>query len=168
MASPDRMRAMHDAIIDGNLAKVRLLLKAGAPADGVLDKMPFVTLAAMLVKEDVFELLVASGASLSTPELLEYSVDGGGGRLRPSLAIVRRVLEGAAHDPATINRTLRFACVSGSPQVVQLLLAQGADPNERDPQSGESPLDNAVEHGRQEVVEVLLAAGAKPGSSRGR
>jgi hypothetical protein len=47
-----------------------------------------------------------------------------------------------------------------SPEVAQLLLAHGADPNRTD-QNGYTPLMNAARLDRPEIVKLLLAAGAK-------
>lgn len=161
LVSPARMIAMRDAIVDDDIAKVRLLLKAGVPAVGAVDRFPFVCLAASLVKEEIFDLLIGNGASITTPELLDWAVDGGGGRLRPSTAIVQRILSEVAHEKETLTRCLRFASVSGSPDVVRLLIEQGADPNGVD-QDKCFPLALAVRHGHAEAVKVLLDAGADP------
>jgi len=54
------------------------------------------------------------------------------------------------------------ALVTGSPELVKLLLAKGADPNARDGQ-GATPLLKAAASGRNtEVIGLLLAAGADP------
>jgi ankyrin repeat protein len=154
------MKAMNDAIIDGNIAKVRLLLKAGVPASGETDGFPFLCLAAMLVKEDIFTLLLANGAAATTPRLLDWAVDGGGGRLEPSLAIVQRILKDVPHDREALTAALRFACVSGNVDVVRLLLQMGADPNGRDELHNACPLSNAIRRGHADVVNVLLDEGA--------
>ena len=54
------------------------------------------------------------------------------------------------------------ALVTGSPELVKLLLAKGADPSARDEQ-GKTPLLKAAASGRNtEVIGLLLAAGADP------
>ena len=162
MVSPDRMIAMNHAIMDGDTAKVRLLLKAGVPAAGELDRFPFLFVSAMLCKEEIFDLLLSHGAPITTPQLLDYAVDGGGGRLRPSIRIVQRILSEVPHDTEALTRSLRFACVSGNVEVVRLLIERGADPNSFDDKSKDSALSNAVRQGHAEVVAVLLDAGADP------
>jgi ankyrin repeat protein len=132
------------------------------PAAGEVDRFPFLFVAASLCREEIFEVLLGHGASIHTPELLAYAVDGGGGRLRPSLAIVQRVLNEATHDTDSLTQCLRFACVSGNPEVVKLLIQRGGDVNGVDPQDKNTPLTNAIRQGRAEVVQVLLAAGADP------
>jgi len=85
------------------------------------------------------------------------------------LALVRKLLaEGA--DVNARNRSGRtpliYACAYGrvGPEVVETLLAAGADANATDRDAGRTPLIYACEHGRvgPEVVEALLAAGADP------
>jgi hypothetical protein len=161
MVSPDRMIAMRNAIVDGDVAKVRLLLKAGVPADGEVDRFPFLRVSAMLCQEEIFDLLLSHGASI-TPGFLDWAVDGGGGRLRPSIRIVQRTLSDVPHDAEALTRGLRFACVSGSVEVVQLLIERGADPNGVDDLHQDFPLSNAVSHGHAGIVQVLLDAGADP------
>jgi ankyrin repeat protein len=156
------MTAMRNAIVDGDGAKVRLLLKAGVPAAGEVDRFAFVSLAAMLCKDEIFDLLLANGASITTPRLLDWAVDGGGGRMRPSTAIVQRILSELTHDTDTLTQALRFAAVSGSVEVVRLLIQQGADPNGLDDQDKDFPLANAVRQGHADVVKELLDAGADP------
>ena len=53
------------------------------------------------------------------------------------------------------------ASEGGHYQVVELLLAAGADPNEPE-NEGVTPLFVATEVGRYQVVKILLAAGANP------
>jgi ankyrin repeat protein len=64
---------------------------------------------------------------------------------------------------------LHLAAAMGEPQVVRMLLNDGADPTEID-QAGRTPIGRAAKHGRPDVIRMLLAAGAKPdlGRTRGR
>ncbi len=161
MVSPARITAMRDAIVEGDVKKVRLLLKSGVPAASG-ERIPFVCLAASLSRTEIFELLVENGASLDSEELLEYAVDGGGGRIMPSVAIVEKLLASRDYPSEILNRSLRFACVSGSPEVVRKLVEKGADPNAFDQTQMDFPLSNAVLHGRIAVVAELLNLGANP------
>lgn len=155
MVSPDRIHAMADAIAAGNVAKVKLLLKAGVPASGA-DRAPFIVIAAALGAEAIFDLLLESGASIETPELLDEAVDGNGGRETPSASIVRKILVARDHDLPTLTRCLRYACVSGSVNVVQLLLQYGADPNGVDNEFKDFPLLNAVQNGYLDSSRPIL------------
>lgn len=161
MSAP-RLAAMNEAIRIGDAARVRLLLRAGVPADGGLDGVTWVRFAASLVREEIFELLVAAGARLDEPELLEWAVDGGGGRIVPSLAVVRRILAANPPDPGGATRALRFACVHEAPEVVAALLEAGADPDGGSESTGVSALGVAARYGRIAVIDMLLAAGADP------
>jgi hypothetical protein len=71
LISTARMIAMRNAIVDGDSAKVCLLLKAGVPAPGEVDGFPFVWLAVSLCKAEIFDLLLGNGALITTPKLLE-------------------------------------------------------------------------------------------------
>lgn len=159
MISPDRIVAMRNAVIAGDTNKVRILLKAGVPAT-CGDDTPFVCLAAMHGREDVFELLVANGAPISTPRLLATAVDGGGGRYQVSAVIVRKILCGTDHDMNTLNECLRYSCAGGNLDVVKMLLDRGADPNVQHPKYKFFPLASAVRRGHLEIVRELLNHGA--------
>jgi outer membrane protein assembly factor BamB len=61
-----------------------------------------------------------------------------------------------------INVTaLWIASTKGKPEVIELLLARGADPTARDGIWYQTPLTNAVGYGHAEAVKLLLKAGAK-------
>ena len=160
--SPDRIRTMVDSIVSGNLKKCSLMLKAGVPAGGRDGRDSFLALAARFAQDEIFELLVERGADLEEPELLDWAVDGDGGRGAVSLTIVRRILDQAKPDADAINSALRIASVSGNIQVVEELLKHGADPNTYDESYSDFPLRNAVEQGHRNLVELLLKHGAKP------
>jgi ankyrin repeat protein len=155
---------MSKAIAAGDVKKVSLLLKAGVPADGQeLDGTSFIALAAMRGQTEVFMLLAREGADLATPELLSWSVDGNGGRSSVSNEIVFYLLENIPDLSADeLDETLRFACVSGIPEVVDALLRKGANPNGYDGELLSFPLLNAVQQGHEQVVAMLFGAGADP------
>ncbi len=156
MSSPARVKALATAVCVGDLKKVRLLLKSGVPADGADETGDaFVVLAARFAQTEVFDLLLEAGADVNTPELLEWAVDGDGGRRPISMAIVNRVLGEASHTPDTLNAALRIACVSGDLSVVKALLARGADPSAEDPEFGDTALGNAVENGHHAIAALI-------------
>ena len=80
--------------------------------------------------------------------------------------IVKLLLDRGADVHAGGNRALLNAAGEGGPEVVQLLLRKGADPNARNivPNSGDSAGDTALMYAVQgdfiEAVQLLLAAGA--------
>lgn len=155
---------MSKAISSGDMKKVALLLRSGIAADGTeLDGTSFIALAAMLGQAEVFMALVAAGADVSEPELLSWSVDGNGGRGPVSSEIVFYLLENLPDLPkAELDAALRFACVTGNPEIVQALLGKGADPNGYDADLLSFPLLNAVQEGHEALVRMLIASGADP------
>ena len=55
---------------------------------------------------------------------------------------------------------LHFAARDGYKEIVELLIAKGADVNAKDNDGGTTPLHHAASYGRNEVVELLIAKGA--------
>ena len=78
--------------------------------------------------------------------------------------VARLLLDRGADASMASNNTLRLAplhsaVASDSFELVDLLLACGADPNPREA-SGSTPLHSAAGHGNRAVIDRLLAAGA--------
>lgn len=161
MVSPDRIVAMKDAVIAGDIRKARVLLKAGVPVNAGVP-MSLLCLAAMHGLEEMFDFLVANGASLNDTDVLGYAVSGSPKQPRPSTRIVQAILEAAEFNLPTLNECLRFASATENTDVVRMLLERGADPNDQDAVYKFFPLGNAVQAGHLEVVRVLLDAGADP------
>ncbi|XP_071656974.1 LOW QUALITY PROTEIN: NF-kappa-B inhibitor beta [Patagioenas fasciata] len=68
-------------------------------------------------------------------------------------------VDGANYDGHT---PLHLAVLRKDPELVQLLLRGGADPNKPEPGCGRTPLHLAVEAQSPEVAELLLRGGADP------
>jgi len=81
--------------------------------------------------------------------------------------LARLLLEGGA-DPNLAARNalgvapLHSAVATGSPALIELLLARGANPNAEEG-NGMTPFHTAAGHGNREIIALLLAAGAAPG-----
>jgi len=124
---------LHLAALRGNLEAVRLLLDAGAEVN-------------------------ARGFRDATP--LMSACDAG------KLAVMQQLVSRNADIKAknTFGQTA-LHCAAGSilasPQVLEFLLAAGADPNSLE-NGGRTPLHSAVAVVDPEKVEVLLKAGADP------
>ncbi|MGD9539154.1 MAG: ankyrin repeat domain-containing protein [Alphaproteobacteria bacterium] len=169
-APPDTPgEALAAAVKAGDLAQVRALIEAGAPVDA-LDWAGWTALnwAALLLETEIAAYLLDEGADI------EHQAPGGRSAGRPlTLAakkhggapMVTLLLErGAAVDGTDpIGRTaLMRAAVHGWLDIVEVLLAHGADPNAATPGTPPiTPLLLARQGGHDEVAARLIAAGAK-------
>lgn len=112
----------------------------------------------------IFDWLAASGdpgASVDGAELIGWCAYYG------DVSAMRRLVEaGVPLERLGRNLGLGGAAFHGHWQLCAWLIEQGADPNDADPDSGETALHNAVSRrdspGMEAVVTVLLAAGAEP------
>jgi len=81
------------------------------------------------------------------------------------LGVIREILMRGA-DPNVGSEggytPLGLAAGSKRPELVNLLLKHGANPNLRHGRSGITPLEIAVGRGNKEIASILLAAGADP------
>ena len=161
MTSTARLAAMREAIWQGNIKKVELLLKAGVPADGVTDLGDtFLSAAVVSGNVEIFELLVNHGANIDEAELLELAV---GDAERPThQSIFDILLERTKPTQKTLNEALRYACASGEVEFVRELLIRKANPNKVCTVTFQFPLLNAVDTKNATLVQLLLDAGADP------
>jgi ankyrin repeat protein len=164
-AARDRASPLYKAVQDGDAAKARDLIAAGADVDFKAhgDGTPLIV-AARQGRGDLVDLLLANGAD---PNL---AVRGDGapliaaadaGRADIAKALVER---GASVDifvPGDAT-PLMNAIRSGDLATVRYLVDKGANVNRPAPGDG-SPLIEAVHSGRAEVVDLLLAKGADAG-----
>jgi len=67
-----------------------------------------------------------------------------------------------ADERSDYRSVLHFAVLSGNPEMVSLLLKQGAQPKSLIPTSKPSPLDLAVLKGDLTIIEMLIQAGNYP------
>lgn len=73
--------------------------------------------------------------------------------------IIRTLLENESVAQENLLPALQMAASEGKPEIAQLLLAEGADPNEKD-KNGRTALMAAAIKGQKAVAEFLLAKGA--------
>ncbi len=125
---------VHEAAAVGDVEKLQTLLAADSTLSRAVssDGWPPLHLAA------------AFGGAPAVRILLEHGAD------------VHQV------SPAMRNQAMHAAlALNSDPEIVQLLLAHGADINAAQ-MGGFTPLHSAASGGKSELVEVLLAAGADP------
>jgi len=117
--------------------------------DNVLDTTPLMV-AAGKGHRDIVELLITNGAEINAKDSLND--DEIAERIA---AMVGAILpEGGAVE----KTALHLAAVGGHKEVVELLIANGADVNVMDA-AGQTPLYYAVSRGHKESTELLIAEG---------
>jgi cell wall assembly regulator SMI1 len=147
-ANPLRQQAFVAAVESGELAKVRLLLKAGVDPNEKDIHTPLM-LAGRYGHDEVFFELVKAGADL-------HAIGKYGSSVLNSLAAKGSLRVIQADD---LPMSLLDACRSNALEVVRALIAAGADVNHQDRTSG-TPLLAAVCGNRPEIVAELLQRGA--------
>ena len=164
-AARDLASPLYKAVQDGDAAKARQLIAAGADVDfkAFGDGTPLIA-AAREGRADLVDLLLSHGAD---PNLVMRG-DGApliaaadNGRADIAKALVERGASVDIHVPGD-GTPLISAIRSGDLATVRYLVDKGADVNRPAPGDG-SPLIEAVHSGRSEVVDLLLAKGADAG-----
>ena len=159
-----------EAVQRRDWAKIEQLLESGANinARSSINRYYALQYAVDWPDANLVKLLLDKGADIKLTD------DGGDTALMEAASsddpqnkiIVRLLLERGADVQAGGNRALLNAAKEGGPEVVQLLLKKGADPNARNsvPYSGDRAGDTALMYAAQgdfvETVRLLLAAGA--------
>jgi len=156
---------LYTAVQDGDAAKARSLIAAGADVDfkAFGDGTPLIA-AAREGRADLVELLLANGADPN----LALRGDGApliaaadAGRADIAKALVERGAVLDIHVPGD-GTPLINAIRSGDSATIGYLVDKGADVNLPAPGDG-TPLIEAARAGRMDVVQLLLAKGAQAG-----
>lgn len=147
----DDNTALHLAVFLGHAETAELLLKSGADVDVKNDDGA--TPVEMLgVPWEMTRLLTRPMGI----ELEQERVEAGKAKIRELLGV-----EGVFDDASTSSaQSLSAAAFIGDVAAMKWALADGADPNTKDPQSGSTLLATAALMGHTEVVALLLEHGA--------
>ncbi len=158
-----KITAFHNAVLEGNLAKVRQLVESGTDVD-TKDEFGCTPSywALSAGQKKVFAYLLSQGADVTAKTndgctLLHQACKAG------FTEIVKQLIaKGVEVDakPDSGNTPLKIAARAGHKEIVKLLIANGADVNVT-AKNGKHPLGDAAVNGHEEVVRLLLASGAK-------
>ncbi|MEM9253440.1 MAG: ankyrin repeat domain-containing protein [Planctomycetota bacterium] len=148
--------------------------QAGDPFGGAIQQdvyanAPALHVAVRLAEAQLVEALLNGGANPHLrDEAGQLAIDHA--KAAGDETLVRRLkaaMEAVAADEAP-GEALALAIERGDLQEARRLLADGADPNARDPRErsrGATPLLLAIEHDRTDLLDALLDAGADPSLS---
>ncbi|MBN1827291.1 MAG: ankyrin repeat domain-containing protein [Candidatus Eisenbacteria bacterium] len=157
-------KTLYAAILDGDAPAVDSLLRAGAPANGLLWEgretrgypLPW---AVQLGRYDLVRILLDHGADPNhppAPSPLRLAIDKGDAKI--ARALLARGASRDVRDRAGFT-PLHYAARAGREEIVHLLLGFGADPRAA-ADDGSTPLETAIAAGRRAAAERLLKAGA--------
>jgi ankyrin repeat protein len=177
---------IHDAAANGDLEKVKALLKDNPDLVSSKDNTSWQPMhwAAYNGHKDMVELLLANKADINAKDKNGMSALGlaaGKGHMDVANLLIVDKAEYTIHDVAALGDLERTRALlkdhpelanstdgdghtplglAANKDVAELLLANKADPNYRDGFFQQTPLFNAAADGRRDVVELLLAKGA--------
>lgn len=159
---------LKDAIRDGNLPALKMLIAAHADVNAALpDGSTALAWAAYEDDAEAVDLLLKAGAKAATADqygetpLTLACANGNSG-------IAGKLLEaGADANAARWNgeTPLMLAARAGNPEVLRLLIGHGAKVDSVEARKGQDALMWAAAEGHAEAVDVLLKAGAKPNTT---
>jgi beta-lactamase regulating signal transducer with metallopeptidase domain len=152
---PKTVKSIHNAVADGDLEEIKLLLAKGSDVD-TRDKEGSTPVERCASQgrnyQEVVELLVAKGAEMSPLSFAAHMGDG---------ARVKRLIEKGADVNSRTQSGMTALCFvdQRSTDVVEFLIDSGADVNVKDSWNW-TPLHTAADRGHRDVAKLLIAKGA--------
>lgn len=151
-------QALNDAVEKGDRAKVISLLNAGAKINAIwINDTPLAT-AVFYQHVEIVKLLLSRHAKVFPGDLAEAASATQGDK-KKALTLVNLLLENGATVKTDGTQALRNAAIADVPDVLQVLLAKGANPNGR-LEDGAPVLMDVVENDALDGIRMLLKAGA--------
>ena len=143
---------LFDAAYRGDLGTVEALLDAGADPNAREDGYPVLQIAVRSDNVEVVEALLAAGADVNAfgewvPGCCQY---------------LDTALHWAIRYMAVCTNPDDEHCTENRTEIIQVLIAAGANVNARANLDGISPLEVAERWGLTEVMDILVRAGADP------
>jgi ankyrin repeat protein len=164
--SPIRLKAMREAIVDGNEQKVRLLMKAGVDVAGADETgTPYLSYAVIGRHMHLVKLLEAEGADMLTPGLLCRAIEAPAGE-GPHRELALHILTNNELPQEERDWGLICASGSGDMELAKALIERGANVNYASDVTFVFPLWAAVANGDIQMVRLLLAHGGDPRKNR--
>jgi serine/threonine-protein phosphatase 6 regulatory ankyrin repeat subunit B len=165
-AAQDAARELVEAARDGNLARVRELLDAGANVNQADNHGDTALMAASRYGHaTVVEMLLAAGADVNHADNRGWTALMWASRSSHAAIVEMLLAAGADANQADAygGTALLYASYNGHVAIVTLLLSAGADPNHTDVNSNRlTSLMDASYNGHVAIVTLLLSAGADP------
>jgi hypothetical protein len=169
MINPDRVLRAVSATKAGDAKTVRMMLKAGVPANHFVaglsetDRCSLAHFAAKHGQFEIFEFLVEAGAGIDEPEQVSWRpaismLECACSANSPSLEIIRKILKEGHPTQTFLDQSLQVAAY-GHSAIVEELLAAGANANCSD-LNLDTPLIVAVLSDQEDIAIRLVEADA--------